>query len=119
MTPADIYALLIPVSHKLKKPNLMKLVESSNIEEFNQILAATYYAKVVLPDILTGDMLEDLYSKLLNKINYMSARKNPYSVAIINMYLTAKDHEVNKITNALECIRYGLESNETLKYLIK
>lgn len=119
MSPADIYALLIPVSYRLKKQNLMRLVESSNIEEFNSVLSTTYYAKIALPEVLSGEKLEGLYSKLLDKINYMSGNKNPYSVAIINMYLTSKDREVSRITNALECIRYGLDSSETLKYLIK
>ncbi|RDY29877.1 V0D/AC39 family V-type ATPase subunit [Lachnotalea glycerini] len=119
MTAADIYALLIPVSYKMKKQELMRLVESANMEDFNSNLSTTYYAKIVLPDTLTGEKLEDLYNKILDKINIKSARRNPYSVASMNMYLSRKDHEVSRITNALECIRYGLDSSETLKYLIK
>ncbi|OYP33821.1 hypothetical protein CG709_06445, partial [Lachnotalea glycerini] len=119
MTAADIYALLIPVSYKIKKQELMRLVESANMEDFNSNLSTTYYAKIVLPDTLTGEKLEDLYNKILDKIHIKSARRNPYSVASMNMYLSRKDHEVSRITNALECIRYGLDSGETLKYLIK
>lgn len=119
MTSADIYALLIPVSYRLKKQDLIRLVESTNMDDFNLNLSTTYYAKVMLPEVLEGENLERLYNKILNKINTISAKKNPYSVATINMYLTKKDHEVSLITTCLECIRYGLDSNETLKYISK
>lgn len=119
MSSADIYALLIPVSYKLSKQDMLHLVESANIDEFNLNLASTYYAKIIRPEVFSGESLEYLYNKILEKINRVSALKNPYSVASINMYLTRKDHEVSRITNALECIRYGLDSSETLKYIIK
>lgn len=118
MSSADIYALLIPVSYKLSKKDMVHLVESANMDEFNSNLASTYYSKIMQPEVLSGESLEYLYNKLLEKINYVSARKNPYSVASINMYLSRKDHEVNRITTGLECIRYGLDSSESLKYII-
>ena len=117
MSAADIYALLIPVSYKLNKQDIMHLVESANLEDFNLALSGTYYAKIILPDVLAGENLEQLYNKLLDKINLLNAKRNPYSVATINMYLSRKDHEVKRITTALECIRYGLDSSETLKYI--
>lgn len=117
MSPADIYALLIPNTYKIKKQDMVNLVESNNMDEFNSNLSKTYYAKIFLPEVLTGESLERLYCNLLNKINYINGRRNPYSVAIINMYLYRKDHEVNRIITALECIRYGLDSNETLNYI--
>ncbi len=117
MSSADIYALLIPISYKLKKHDLIRLVESAGIEDFNLNLSGTYYAKIILPEVLSGENLEHIYNRLLDRINQASAKRNPYSIATINMYLTRKDHEVNRITTALECIRYGLDSNETLKYI--
>lgn len=119
LSPADIYALVIPVSYKLNKQDLMHLVEAPSIEEFNFALTSTYYAKFFPADNITGEYLEDLYIKLLDKIYYSSGRKNPYSVASMNTYLYRKGHEVDKLTTALECIRYGLDSNETVNYLIK
>lgn len=118
LSPADIYALVIPVSYKLKKQDLMHLVEAPSIEEFNSALSTTYYAKF-FPSDVSGENLEDLYFRLLYKINYASGRKNPYSVASINTYLYQKGLEVERLTTVLECIRYGLDSNETLQYLIK
>ncbi|WP_099469789.1 V0D/AC39 family V-type ATPase subunit [Konateibacter massiliensis] len=117
MSAADIYALLIPVSYKLKKQDIVHLVESANMEDFNMNLANTRYAKAVLPDAFSGESLEHFYVTLVEKVTYISARKNPYSVAMLNMYLTRKEHEVRKITTALECIRYGLEASETVKYI--
>ncbi|MFA9378145.1 MAG: V-type ATPase subunit [Lachnotalea sp.] len=123
LSPADIYALLIPVSYRLKKQNLMQLVESPSIEEFNIVLSTTYYAKLnakfFSAEVSSGETLEDLYTKLLDKIYFSSGRKNPYSVACINTYLYRKGHEVERLTTALECIRYGLDTSDTLHYLIK
>lgn len=119
LSAADIYALVIPVTYKLKKQDLMRLVESASMDEFNSSLSSTYYAKLFSSDNPSGENLEDLYIKLLDKINYSSGRKNPYSVASINTYLYRKGHEVDTLTTALECIRYGLDANNTLHYLIK
>lgn len=119
MTSADIYALLIPTSYKLKKQDTMRLVEAASIDEFEAVLKTTYYAKYYDGNNISAEFLEDLYLKVLDKINYSNGRKSPYSVAIINTYLYRKEHEIDKLTTVLECIRYGLDSNETLNYIIK
>ena len=41
----------------------------------------------------------------------------PYSVASIYTYLYLKEEEIDKLTTALECIRYGLPRSETLAYM--
>ena len=43
MTPADIYALLIPVHYRLSRKDISALVESADEEEFKHILDTTYY----------------------------------------------------------------------------
>lgn len=45
MTSAQIYALLIPVHHRLKKDVVKALVEAENMSAFSQLLEQTYYAK--------------------------------------------------------------------------
>nr|WP_330424443.1 V-type ATPase subunit [Dorea sp. AM58-8] len=44
-------------------------------------------------------------------------RRNPYSLATVNTYLFLKEEEINRLTTALECIRYGLTPRETLGYI--
>ena len=37
-----------------------------------------------------------------------ASRKDPYSVAMLYSYMYHKEHEVNRLTIAIECIRYGV-----------
>lgn len=115
LSVADIYALIIPITFKLKRSELAKLVEAENVEGFLDVLQTTYYATRYRDTIDSGDDMETMYVKVLDKINYAESRKNPYTVAIINTYLYRKEHEVSQITSALESIRYGL-NNETINY---
>lgn len=117
MSAADIYALIIPVSYRLKKEQLVHLVESSDENEFTAVLKTTHYGKIY-PQA-DSHTLEDMYIRLRDNMHAAAVRKNPYSAAVLDSYLYRKEHEINKITTALECIRYGLEPSETIKYIIK
>ena len=45
------------------------------------------------------------------------SRKDPYSVAVIYSYLYHKEHEVNRLTIALECVRYKVGQEEAMRYI--
>ena len=62
-------------------------------------------------------MLERQCRNILEAAYLSDRRRNPYSVATINAYLFLKEEELRKLTTALECIRYGLSSGETLAYI--
>ena len=64
-----------------------------------------------------GRTLERLYKDTLKHLYLTDRKKNPYSVAAMNTYLFLKEEEIDKLTTALECIRYGLPKSETLAYL--
>ena len=91
------------------------LVEAPTVEEFiNQAERTKYGSKMNFGE---GQSIEQQYKEIL-KAAYLSDRRyNPYSIATINTYLFLKEEEINKLTTALECIRYGLSSKETLEYL--
>lgn len=115
MTPADIYALLIPVQYKLSQKEIIALAEAANMEEFGRTLDKTAYKKR-FPD-LTPETLEEYYTLNLRTILETEARKNPHSVIMIYSYLYHKEHEVDRLTAAIECIRYGMSPAETLDYI--
>lgn len=117
LSSADIYALIIPINYKLKRTELKGLIEAEDINAFIALLKTTFYAKHQDSITEVGDSLESMYIKILDSINYSAARKNPYTAAIVNSYLYRKEHEIDKLTTALECIRYGLNSNETIRYV--
>lgn len=117
MEPHEIYAMLVPVQYKLRKEQIRALVESETDEEFAARLADTYYAKIYTD--LRPENLEDMYVYVLKHVLLKESRQHPYSAATIYSYLYQKEHEINRLIIALECIRYGLHSDETMKYLSK
>lgn len=117
MNSSEIYALLIPVHYKLRTEQIASLVEAESEEEFSARLSQTYYGKTYTE--LKPETLEDMYVYVLKHILLKESRQHPYSAAAIYSYLYRKEHEINRLIIALECIRYGLPSDETMKYISK
>ncbi|MDO4275133.1 MAG: V-type ATPase subunit [Eubacteriales bacterium] len=115
MDPASIYALLIPMNYKLKKEEINALVDSSTNEEARQIFQKTYYGQKY--EQLTVANLEEFYNYILRDTLEREARKDPYSVAVMYSYLYHKEHEVNRLTIAIECVRYGVAPDEAMRYI--
>lgn len=114
LTAADIYALVIPIHYKLKKTELVSLVEAETLEEFMTLVNATFYKKY---EEMDSQGLEEAYTKILTGVNAAGGKHFPYSAAVINFYLYAKQQELDNLTTTLECIRYGMPTNEILKIL--
>ena len=110
MDPASIYALLIPVNYKLKKEEITALVEAPSYEEGRRIFQKTWYGNKY--EQLTVANLEEFYNHI-----HRSIHRNPYSVAVIYSYLYNKEHEVNRLTIAIECVRYGVQHDEAMRYI--
>lgn len=115
MEPASVYALLIPMNYKLKKEEINALVDAPSYEDARRIFGKTYYG--IQYDHLTVANLEEFYNYILRDTLEKEARKNPYSVAVIYSYLYHKEHEVNRLTSALECVRYGVNPDEAMRYI--
>ena len=115
MDPAAIYSLLIPMNYKLKKEEITALVEASGHDEFVAVMNRTYYGRKY-PQI-TPVNLEEFYNYILRTVLEKESRKDPYSVAVIYSYLYHKEHEVNRLTIALECVRYKVGQEEAMRYI--
>ena len=115
MDPAAIYSLLIPMNYKLKKEEITALVEASGHDEFVAVMNRTYYRRKY-PQI-TPVNLEEFYNYILRTVLEKESRKDPYSVAVIYSYLYHKEHEVNRLTIALECVRYKVGQEEAMRYI--
>ena len=115
MLPPDIYSLTIPIHYRISVEEFKMLVEAPTLEEFERQLGTTYYAKKLVG--FEGKKLEHIYKECLKRLYLSDRRKNPYSIATFYTYLFLKEEEIYKLTTALECIRYGLSSRETLGYL--
>ena len=117
MSHPAIYALIIPITYRLKKADITALVEADDEDAFRGALAKTYYG--LQYEKLEPDTLEAMYSFIMRKILRRETKQNPYSVATIYRYLHAKEHEVGRIIISLECIRYGIDSDTAMEHILK
>jgi V/A-type H+-transporting ATPase subunit C len=113
---SDILTFTIPVNYKLPKEQLLRLIKSVTTEEFLSILKNTYY-KAFAASLLNGTM-ENSYNKTVMKLYKDNKQKYPASMSYVNYYLYMKETEIHRLTTALECIRYKLEPQEKLKYIL-
>ena len=116
-SPEDTIALLIPVRYKLNRDQIKKLVYAENDSQFSEVLNTTWYARKFGP--LAPEELEDTYVKVMRTVLDKESKRDPYSAAMTYSYLYKKKHEVGRLTTALECLRYGMESGDTLKYVLR
>lgn len=111
----ELYKIIIPINYKLKHNQIVKLVEAESMAVFKQELNATYYSNKFAT--IENYSLEEVFEQLQEKLYQLDSRKKPYSVAVIKSYLYNKEKEVQKLTTALECIRYGYSQKEIEQYL--
>ena len=113
MNSADIYALLIPVNYRLSSRTIQEMVEADSLETLESLIEKCYYAKHYRE--FTEERLETLYAEILKYILSSESRKHPYSVTTIYSYLYHKEHEVDRLIIALECVRYRIAPEEAMK----
>lgn len=116
IAPADILSYIIPVNYKLSKEQLIRLVKASTFDEYLTILKSTHYHTLV--DSFLNKTTEETCQSILNKIYRQNLMKYPASMNTVNYYLHRKEKEISRLTTALECIRYGLDPQEKLKYIL-
>jgi V/A-type H+-transporting ATPase subunit C len=116
---ADIYSLLIPTNYHLNKEQITKMAEAGTMEEFYAALKTTFYGRKA--DIETFDVpdLERLTTEVLDKIYRSTSQQNPYSIATLNSYLYFKEEEIQKVITLIESIRYRLNPDEIISYVVK
>ncbi|MBQ6888210.1 MAG: V-type ATPase subunit [Lachnospiraceae bacterium] len=115
MSPADIYAFIVPVHYKLHIDLFRQIVEAPTIEEMGKLLSNCYYAR--FKERMDSTSIERMYEELIEKIHKNSSRKYPYSIICIETYLYKKAKEVDKLTTLIECVRYGLSIEDTKNYI--
>lgn len=117
MGASDIFTYLIPVNYKLTKAQLAQLVNAVSLDEFMNLLKNTRYRKY--EEYLRNGTIEAEYKRTIDHIYQFNITRYPASMAVVNYYLFQKDSEINHLTTALECIRYGLDSNKKQDYILQ
>lgn len=115
--PVTIYASLIPIRYKLTKNQITAMTEAASLEEFFTQLHSTPYAA----PSQKGEtfLIEAFYNQLTDKAYLDSKRRNPASISTLFYYLYLKEQEIDRLTTALECIRYQLEPSKALNYILE
>ena len=115
MLPAEIYALTLPYHFHLSTEEFKAIVEAPNVEEMKKQIENTYYGTHV--HMKEGQSIEKSIKDILRNLYISDRQKDPYSDATMHAFLFLKEQEIDKLTTALECIRYGLTRQEILTYL--
>ena len=115
MGSSDILTYLIPINYRLSVVQLGKLISAATLEEFMNLLSTTKYKNFAL--YLRNGTMEHEYTRIISKIFLYNITRYPASMAVVNYYLFRKDKEIDLLTTALECIRYGLDLKKKQEYL--
>ena len=119
LSPAEIYALLIPVHYRLRADKVKQLVEAEDNAKFFAVLKETPYGKLEESQAGQTPDIQLLSNQMLNQIYGKTGHRYPHSPAVLDSYLYLKEQEMRKIVTALEGIRYGLPAAEIMGLLAK
>lgn len=106
----EIRTMLIPVHYKLKRTELARMVEAQRIEEFLEIVNNTVYFKG--KDAFLNLQDEVSYHRVMQKMYRKLCQKYPASLAPVFAYLYHKEQEIQRLTTALEGIRYQVPEQD-------
>ena len=115
MDSAAIYALLIPANYHISQNQIRDMVEADDLNALEALIGQTYYAKHF--ENFTEDTLEPMYAEILKHILSSESRQDPYSVTTVYSYLYHKEHEVDRLIIALECVRYQVSPEEAMNHV--
>ena len=114
--PEETAKMLIPLNYKLKRTEKQRLLETEQTEEFCRILGNTMYFKG--REALVKMQDEISYHQVMKKMYQRICRKYPASMAPVFYYFYEKEQEIERLTTALEGIRYQVPARELRKLII-
>ena len=56
-----------------------------------------------------------MYESIMKICTRSGPQISLFSLAVIDEYLFLREEEINRLTTAMECIRYGLDASQILK----
>ena len=82
-----------------------------------QLSAADLVTFLLYINNFTEASLESMYAEILKHILSSGSRQEPYSVTTVYSYLYHKEHEVDRLIIALECVRYQVSPEEAMTHV--
>ncbi|MDR2648599.1 MAG: V-type ATPase subunit [Clostridiales bacterium] len=108
-----IYAYLIPISYRLRRARLMRMVQCASIPELCVEIETSPYGAVF------GDLssLEKAYYKQMSKLYIRASSMHPQSLAYTTGFVYFKELELRNLISLLEGVRYKLKPSDIMSYL--
>ena len=110
------YAYLIPNQYKLKKEEVIALVQAETVPDFLALVARTPYKALFhsSEDIF----LEHRYKNYVYRLHKKLQMENPFTLTTEVSYLHFKEQEIKNITSIAEGIRYGISPDNIRRYVV-
>jgi V/A-type H+-transporting ATPase subunit C len=116
MSAAEIFSILIPLNYHISKSELTDMVNAEDLPTLLSRMKNSFYGHTF--ETIDPDRIEADYSAYMKKILKKGSRREPYSLATIYAYLYTKEHEVDELIIALECVRYNVAGSDAMRHLL-
>lgn len=114
--PNEVMArYLFDYYYRIRRKDLLQMVEASTIEEMIQIVEGTYYKDKIL---LNDPLVEIKFLSYMKKQEEKIMRFSAFSVGAVISYNFLKEKEVTNIIHIIESIRYDVDQKKIEDYLI-
>ncbi len=111
-----LYTYLFPGGYKLRKKELVELVEASDGDEVMEILKKGFYGSII--DFDSGHWGNGFYH-YVSRIHRMNMRLHTGTIAPIFDYMFLKQIEIVNLITIIEGIRYRLGSDNVENFVAK
>lgn len=108
---------IIPIHYKLSKKQTAAMVATENVSDLIELIQKSHYRRLFPKETITKQELEERYRRQVDKVYRNHAKQSSMSIIPIFSFLHQKERELDKITTALECVRYGLTPEKSTKIL--
>ena len=116
MSRAEIFSILIPLNYHISKKELTEMVDAEDLPALIRCMEKSFYGHAF--GAADPERIEADYSAYMKKILKKGSRREPYSLATIYSYLYTKEHEVDELIIALECVRYKVAGPDAMRHLL-
>jgi len=113
LNDARIYAYLIPIGYRLKRTELIRMIQCPTINELSAEIQNSPYGPVF------GDLsnLERSYYRQMSRLYNNASIYHPKSLAYAAGFVFFKGLELRNLTSLLEGVRYKLKPKDIMSYL--
>lgn len=108
-----IYSSIIPYNYRLKKEEIAKIANESDVEKLKSMISSGAYG-----NIFKDDFYEINIARYIFNMSKRFIRRYPYNYVSISSYFKIKETEIKNIFSVIEGIRYSLEPEEILSYVV-